>query len=87
MAQKHSSTIQVFTFGIGSGCDKRMVVNVAREGRGTSTIVDDNSSGALKGLVIKALSKSMTQSLSNMSYGFEGKLKTSQNIFQDTLIH
>jgi hypothetical protein len=42
-AKKHNTDIRVFSFGLGSGCDKELVVNVAKAGRGTHTIVEDGS--------------------------------------------
>ena len=42
-AHKNSDTARVFTFGLGSGCDKNLVTKVAKAGRGTHTIVEDGS--------------------------------------------
>ena len=50
-AREHSETTRVYSFGLGSGCDRTMVHDVARMGRGTSTIVEDNAPN-LNGLVI-----------------------------------
>ena len=59
----------MFTFGLGSGCDFRLVTDVAKAGRGTSTYVEDGSAN-LNGLVIKALSLAMDPSLCDTRYGF-----------------
>lgn len=40
-AKEHSNKIRVFSFGLGSGCDEHLVREVARAGRGTSTLVQD----------------------------------------------
>lgn len=53
-ARDHSETTRVYSFGLGSGCDRTLVRDVARMGRGTSTIVEDNAHN-LNGLVIQAL--------------------------------
>ena len=62
MAQLASERARVFTFGLGSGCDKKLVRDVARVGRGTSTIVEDGDKN-LNGLVVQALSNAMEPSL------------------------
>lgn len=49
-----ADNVRVFSFGLGDGCDKSLVENSARAGRGTSTILMDNDP-SLNGLVIKAL--------------------------------
>lgn len=54
--------MRVFSFGLGSGCDKYLVENIAIAGRGTSTIVNDNDPN-LSGLVVRALSNAMEPSL------------------------
>lgn len=61
-ARLRADTMRVFTFGLGSDCDKYLVTNVARAGRGTYTIVNDGASD-LNGQVIRALSKAMEPSL------------------------
>ena len=38
-ATQHSDSARVFSFGLGSGCDRDLVINSARAGRGTYTIV------------------------------------------------
>ena len=53
-ARQYNDKVKVFTFGLGSGCDKQLVENTASAGRGTSTIVKDNDPN-LNGLVIRAL--------------------------------
>ena len=75
LARAHSDTIRVFTFGLGSGCDKNLVRNVAKAGRGTSTIVEDGSAD-LNGLVIRALSNAMEPSLKGAKFGWNGDLSS-----------
>ena len=53
-ARQYNDKIRVFTFGLGSGCDKQLVQQTAEAGRGTYTIVADNDPN-LNGLVIRAL--------------------------------
>ena len=57
--------MRVFSFGLGSGCDKQLVENLALAGRGTSTIVNDNDPN-LSGLVVKALSNATEPSLKDV---------------------
>jgi len=38
-AKASSDTMRIFSFGLGDGCDERLVNLTARAGRGTSTIV------------------------------------------------
>ena len=77
--------MRVFSFGLGSGCDKFLVKNVAFAGRGTSTIVNDNDPN-LNGLVIKALSSAMEPSLKEASFGFNNILSQPEEMYRNTLI-
>ena len=61
-AGKHSEITRIFTFGLGSGCDRNLVEKTASKGRGTHTIVEDNAQN-LNGLVIKALFHAMDPSI------------------------
>ena len=54
--------IRTHTFGIGSGCDFEMVAETAHAGRGSYSIVHDNSN-TLNGLVVKALRRAFEPSL------------------------
>lgn len=84
-ARKFNSSIRVFSFGLGQGCDKDLVTKVAQAGRGTSTIVGDNDPN-LNGLVIRALSNAMEPSLCDTRYGFNDDLNEANEIFRNTLI-
>ena len=77
--------VRVFTFGLGSGCDENLVTQVAKAGRGTSTIVKDGSTD-LNGLVITALSNSMEPSFCDTRYGFNDQLQEKNELFRNTLI-
>ena len=81
----HSETVRVFTFGLGAGCDQKLVIEVARAGRGTSTIVSDNDQN-LNGLVIEALATSIEPSLKDMKYGFNDKLSRPVELYRNVLI-
>jgi hypothetical protein len=61
--------IRVHTFGIGSGCDVDMVEKVAKNGRGSCSLVKDNDTN-LKGLVIAALAHASEPSLQNCNLSF-----------------
>ena len=77
--------VRVFSFGLGSGCDENLVTQVAKAGRGTSTIVKDGSTD-LNGLVITALSNSMEPSFCDTRYGFNDQLQEKNELFRNTLI-
>ena len=64
--------MRVFSFGLGDGCDKNLVKQSAKAGRGTSTIVEDNDPN-LNGLVIRALATAMEPSMKNTRYGFNDR--------------
>ena len=76
----------MFTFGLGSGCDKNLVRNVAKAGRGTSTIVEDGSTD-LNGQVIRALSNAMEPSLKGAKYGFNTDLSTDEEVFRNQMVY
>ena len=75
----------MFTFGLGSGCDTELVKMIAKNGRGTATIVGDNDDN-LNGLVIQALSASMEPSLCDVKYGFNSNLKEAGELYRNKLV-
>ena len=86
-AKKHNDKIKVFTFGLGNGCDRDLVMRTAEAGRGTYTIVEDGCTD-LNGKVIKALSNAMEPSLKGVSYGWNKVDDVSkQEIFRNSLVH
>ena len=78
--------MRVFTFGLGSGCDKFLVENTATAGRGTSTIVKDDDPN-LNGLVIKALATAMEPSFKDVSFGFGDKICKPMELYRNMLIY
>lgn len=85
-ARLHNMSTRVFSFGLGSGCDKDLVHNVAAAGRGTSTIVQDNDPN-LNGLVIRALSNAMEPSLCDTRYGFNDQIIDAKELYRNTHIY
>ena len=81
----HSDKTRVYTFGIGKRCDTYLVNEVAKKGRGTSTIVGDGAKN-LNGLVIKALSHAMEPSLKGAMYGFNGSMSNLEELYRNTPI-
>ena len=75
----------MFSFGLGDDCDKWLVRNVARAGRGTATIVKDNDP-TLNGKVIRALSSAMEPSLFQSEFGFNGNLSPLEELYRNTLV-
>mmetsp|Transcript_46453 Transcript_46453/g.61536 ORF Transcript_46453/g.61536 Transcript_46453/m.61536 type:complete len:162 (-) Transcript_46453:1061-1546(-) len=84
-AREHNSKTRVYSFGLGSGCDRNLVTKVAQAGRGTSTIVKDNDPN-LNGLVIKALSAAMEPSLQDVEYGFNGTLSSPEELYRNIMV-
>ena len=86
-ALMHNDTARVFSFGLGDGCDKHLVKEVAKAGRGTSTIVKDNDPN-LNGLIIRALATAMEPSMKNAQYGFNDSLYAPEDeIYRNTLVY
>ena len=81
-ARAHSDETRVFSFGLGEGCDTYLVTNVARAGRGTSTLVKDNDPN-LNGLVVRALASAMEPSLCDTQYGFNGQLSQPEELYRN----
>ena len=75
----------MFTFGLGSGCDTELVKMIAKNGRGTATIVGDYDDN-LNGLVIKALTASMEPSLCDVKCGFNANLKDAGELYRNQLV-
>lgn len=60
---------------------------MAKAGRGTHTIVKDNSED-LNGQVIRALSDAMEPSFKGVSYGWNGQNeKSEEELFRNNLVH
>lgn len=78
-------SVRVFSFGLGSGCDKNLVKKVAQAGRGTHTIVQDGDPN-LNGLVIRALSNAMEPSLCDTKFGFNGELCNGEEMYRNSLL-
>ena len=76
--------IKIHTFGIGSGCDSGMVLQVATNGRGSCSLVGDKDEN-LKGLVVTALARASEPSLQGCSLQFVD-LEDLGEIFRDQLI-
>lgn len=61
LAKANSDKVTIHTFGVGNGCSKYLVKNVAKAGRGSYSFVEENEN--LKAKVIKALQKAVEPSL------------------------
>ena len=57
--------MRMHSFGIGDDCDQRLVNEVAKEGRGSSSIVGDDRSHLVGSKIILALEKAFEPSLRN----------------------
>lgn len=63
LAKLKNDENRVHTFGVGYGCSKFLVKELANAGRGSHSFIEETDN--LKGKVIKALSKAIEPSLSN----------------------
>ena len=61
-AGKVKDLARIHTFGVGDNCDKKMVTDIANAGRGSCSIIRDNSS-VLNSHVIEALNNAYEPSL------------------------
>lgn len=66
LAKIYCDEARIHTFGIGSGCSKDLVLEVARAGRGTYSFVEETDN--LKAKVINALKKATEPSLKNARF-------------------
>ena len=73
---------RVFTFGLGSECDKYMITWAAKEGRGYSTIVHDGQND-LNGQVIRSLNMAQMPSLCGAIHGFNGLFTKLDEVFRN----
>ena len=86
LAGQHNEKARVFSFGLGSGCDKHLVEQVAKAGRGSSTIVEDGCS-ELNGLVISALGNAIEPSLKDSQISWNGKVEAKKELFRNSLLY
>lgn len=78
--------MRIHTFGIGGDCDRQLIQDTAKAGRGTSSFAVKESDN-LSGLVISALKKSMVASLQNCEFTFCGKQISLGEVYQDQSVH
>ena len=76
---------RVHTFGIGERCDKTMVVETAKSGRGSYSMVQDNSN-QLNGLVVKALARAFEPSLKGCSMHWDGENEKLDEVFRNQTV-
>lgn len=67
LARASADNARIHSFGVGYGCSKFLVKEVAKAGRGSYSFVDEKSEN-LKGKVISALRKATEPSLKNCSF-------------------
>ena len=70
-AGKVKDQARIHTFGVGDNCDKKMVADIAKAGRGSCSILRDNSS-VLNGHVIEALNNAYEPSLKGCKLHWNG---------------
>lgn len=69
LAKQSADTARIHSFGVGYGCSKYLVKEVAKAGRGSYSFVDEKSEN-LKGKVISALRKAVEPSLKNCRFTY-----------------
>ena len=62
---KGTNNMKIHAFGIGDGCDKQLVENVAVNGRGSFSLISDDKSHLVGARIIKALEKAFEPSFQN----------------------
>ena len=79
--------IIVHTIGIGNGCDRNMLENMAKVGRGSCSLIkDDEGQNVLGGKVIQALFKSLEPALEKCSLEINQQKIDKETIFRGQLI-
>ena len=69
LAKSSSDKTRIHSFGVGYGCSKYLVKEVAKAGRGSYSFVDEKSEN-LKGKVITALRRAVEPSLKGCSFSY-----------------
>jgi hypothetical protein len=69
LAKNSADRARIHSFGVGSGCSKYLVKEVAKAGRGSYSFVDEASEN-LKGKVISALRKAVEPSLQGCKFTY-----------------
>ena len=70
LAKQNNNKVRVHSFGVGFGCSKYLVKEVAKAGRGSYSFVDEQSEN-LKGKVISALRKAVEPSLKDCKFQYQ----------------
>ena len=81
-----NDSIRTHTFGIGQGCDEQMVIDVAKAGRGSHSLVLDNSN-ELNSKVILALARAFEPSLKGCKLVFGDKQEELNEVFRNQTIY
>jgi hypothetical protein len=86
--------LRVFTFGIGSDCDKKLVKESAEVGRGINYLIEDSKDMILlKTKIIDALQKAMEPAFDNSILTLTGLANNKKHvvklgsIFRSQLVH
>ena len=78
--------MRVHTFGIGGDCDRQLLEDTARAGRGTFSFAPSKSDN-LSAMVISALKKAMVPSLKDCEFIFCGEKVNLGEVFRDQSIN
>lgn len=84
-ANTKKDNIRVHTFGIGNGCDVDMVKAMAKNGRGSCSLVGDDVEN-LNGLVVTALSRASEPSLKGCKLEFAKHTEDIGEVFRNQLL-
>ena len=78
--------MRIHTFGIGGDCDRQLIADTAKAGRGTSSFAVSKADN-LSGLVISALKKAMVPSLKDCEFTFCGNKVSLGEVYRDQSIN
>ena len=81
-----NDAIRTHTFGIGQGCDEKMVIDVAKAGRGSHSIILDDSN-QLNSKVITALARAFEPSLKGCKLIFGDSKEELNEVFRNQTLY
>ena len=88
---KGTNMMKIHAFGIGDGCDKKLVEDVATNGRGSFSLISDDKSHLVGARIIKALEKAFEPSFQNcklvLSHGTTEVTYNLGEVFRNELIY
>jgi hypothetical protein len=75
--RKQANTTRVFTFGIGSGASRKLIMEISKAGEGSFEFIEDEKS--MEDKVLKQLNKAIKPALTDLKISWGNKLQVLQN--------